>query len=77
MKVCLHAKCRKTVTDDLVACRPHWMQLPDEIRKGLVRAKATTKNQGRGLIEIPENEPLMKVVTGQAHDFWEKNNAAT
>lgn len=86
MRSCLHVKCRKSVTDDLVACRPHWMQLPADIRKGLMRAKANIKMQGTKPVEVPENKPLMKVVSDQAHQYWadfdkqttpEKSNAAT
>lgn len=86
MRSCLHIKCKKSVTDDLMACRPHWMQLPADIRKGLMRAKSNIKREKNKVVEVPENVPLMKAVAGQAHQYWadldkpsvpEKKNAAT
>lgn len=77
MKGCIHVKCRKTVTDDLVACREHWLQLSVDIRKGLVRAKAHIKRDGKNVVEVPENKPLMKVCREQALKFWETRDATT
>lgn len=80
MRTCLHGRCGKQVTDDFVACRPHWLQLPVDIRKGLVRASAHNKTVNRKVTQVPENEVLMKAVSGQALEHWkslEKKNASS
>lgn len=76
MKVCIHENCRVKITDDQVACRQHWTQLPVDIRKGLVRAKEHVRMEGKKVVKVPENTGLMDICKLQAHDYWKTLGAS-
>lgn len=69
--LCHHPTCERPVPPEMLACKPHWFMLPDELRRQIWR----TYRPGQEKDKRPSREYIDSFK--QAEDYWNQQLAKT